>query len=603
MHYTKIIRTVRIVFCLVLFFQVNTSSAAKNTSIITSGSRAGRLLNVPSVYPSIAAAVKIAKDGDQIILAAGVYKENSIDLDKAITISSNWKLSAKQDDVDKTIIDAGGKILFNINKPGAEVSGLTIINGNHPLEINASATIIHNHLINNLDAISLEGESGGYVGYNLIENDRDDGIDSDIGDDAKALFGRDIVIEYNTILNSHDDGIEIRLFSRPGQNTNYNIGHNQIIGSGNAGIQLISYDIPTGKIFNIHHNIFRNCKVALGCMEGGRTVEDLKGTSKMDEEVYFYNNTVANNQMGCTGGNHMIAMNNVVYKNALGGFKNFGKQSVIVNNLFADNNGSDLINCRPATLILADTTSFKTKNNLNDFEEIIGKSKQLSPKAAYAFAGKDLVVSKADLTLKGEIIGEANALSDAVWKQAGGPAAVVFVANKASIAALKFPIPGIYEFLFSGSQEALASQDKITVRYVSLAKNHEYFFDGSKESKIQTENYQYAYGNVKEVVKGAERAVLIGTGSSLEYSIGIAKTNEYFIWIKAKSVEKSGQLAFTYDYGKPGYITLNSAEYKWYKLPVGIKTSPGQWSLVIQALNTATAIKDIVFTQDKDFAP
>jgi hypothetical protein len=78
-------------------------------------------------------------------------------------------------------------------------------------------------------------------------------------------------------------------------------------------------------------------------MEGSNSNEDMSGASKMDELVCFYNNTLYDNQMGATGGNKMIAVNNLVLGNLLGGFKSFGSFSAAVNNLFYQNGGEDII--------------------------------------------------------------------------------------------------------------------------------------------------------------------------------------------------------------------------------------------------------------------
>src|SRR5690606_24120256 len=75
--------------------------------------------------------------------------------------------------------------------------------------------------------------------------------------------------------------------------------------------------------------------------------EDLSGATKMDELVFFFNNTLAGNQMGATGGNRIIALNNLVQENASGGFKRFGKNSVAVNNLFFENGGDNSIGFHP----------------------------------------------------------------------------------------------------------------------------------------------------------------------------------------------------------------------------------------------------------------
>jgi hypothetical protein len=63
----------------------------------------------------------------------------------------------------------------------------------------------------------------------------------------------------------------------------------------------------------------------------------------MDELICFYNNTLINNQMGATGGNRLIALNNIVMGNAQGGFKKFGKNSAAINNLFFSNGGDDFV--------------------------------------------------------------------------------------------------------------------------------------------------------------------------------------------------------------------------------------------------------------------
>src|SRR4030042_741243 len=318
---------------------ISTSCYQKGRPLINED---GRVLKVPSEFSTIEMAVKNSADDDWIILSPGKYFEMKIDIEKSVTISSEWKISGDELKIEETIIDSQDSILFNIKADSVEISGLNIINGDHPLNITASATIKNNHFVGNLDAMSFEGSGGGYVGYNTVENDRDDGLDLDIRS-GEQNRGSNIVVEHNTIINSHDDGIEIRLYDYPDQNINYIVRQNRISGSNNAGIQIISYDIFTGKVFQIHHNIITGCKTGLGCMEGSNSKEDMTGASKMDELVFFYNNTLVDNQMGTTGGNNIIAVNNLVQGNSLGGFKRFGSNSAVINNIFYQNGGEDLI--------------------------------------------------------------------------------------------------------------------------------------------------------------------------------------------------------------------------------------------------------------------
>ena len=300
------------------------------------------ILKVPSQFPTIGDAVKNSTDGDTIIISPGRYSAHNIEIDKVLIISSEWKLTGDISKIDETIIDSDDQILFTVTADEVEISGLHITNGNHSLDISAKVKVMYNHFTGNLDAMSFESSGGGYVGYNTVENDRDDGLDLDIRL-SKDDHGSNILVEHNTIINSNDDGIEIRLFTFPEQNIVYTIRENIITGSKNAGIQLISYDTYTGKEFHIHHNIIRGCKTGLGCMEGSNTSEDMTGASKMDELVCFYNNTLVDNQMGATGGNNIIAFNNVVQGNSLGGFKRFGLNSAVINNIFYLNGGENLI--------------------------------------------------------------------------------------------------------------------------------------------------------------------------------------------------------------------------------------------------------------------
>jgi hypothetical protein len=133
-----------------------------------------RTIKVPADAPDISSAVKKAVPGDVIILSPGTYQENSIDINKAITITSEW--NGDESKIDQTVIDAQDQILFNISAPGAEISGLRIIKGDHTMNITANTTIKYCHFDDILDALSFESGSGGYAGYNVITNDRDDGL-------------------------------------------------------------------------------------------------------------------------------------------------------------------------------------------------------------------------------------------------------------------------------------------------------------------------------------------------------------------------------------------------------------------------------------------
>ena len=50
------------------------------------------ILKVPADFSTIAEAVASAKKGDWIIISPGTYNESEIEINTAITVSSEWKL-------------------------------------------------------------------------------------------------------------------------------------------------------------------------------------------------------------------------------------------------------------------------------------------------------------------------------------------------------------------------------------------------------------------------------------------------------------------------------------------------------------------------------
>jgi hypothetical protein len=69
------------------------------------------IIRVPADIQSIAKAVAHSKNGDTIVIAPGSYNESEITIDKRIVVTSEWKLDGDTSKIEKTVIDAGDKIL------------------------------------------------------------------------------------------------------------------------------------------------------------------------------------------------------------------------------------------------------------------------------------------------------------------------------------------------------------------------------------------------------------------------------------------------------------------------------------------------------------
>lgn len=613
------------------------------------------IIDVPADFPTIALAVESAEDGDWIILAPGEYFENNIEINKAITVSSEWKLTEDESKIEQTIIDSDDKILFSINADGVEISGLKIVNGNHTLDVEANVTIIHNHFVDNLDGMSFESGGGGYVAFNFAENDRDDPLDLDITKNDNAN-GSDILVEHNTFINSNDDGIEIRFFTSPNQNIKYTIRGNTIVGSKNAGIQLISYDEYTGKEFHIHNNIITGCMVGLGCMDGSGTQEDLTGALKMDELVYLYNNTLVGNKMGATGGKNIIAVNNVVTENELGGFKLFGASSAIVNNLFYQNGVADYIELNEAVvksgnifskdpllenvsytpvvnspcidagvasyangaayLEIASENIIGSAPDIGAVEYGAGNKSVLTKNQLIVDAGEDMIlVSPAsEIELKGKIRDGSEKSVSSSWNLKSGSGEVEILNPGDMETKVVFDQQGIYQFSLTCSEGKTYGLDYVTIRYINEGEGKQLFLKEENNNFIEAEDFEYSYGKVDKIddkIEAGNKYISLNAdkenvfGSVMEFSIGMAESNKYEMWVLANS-QSSGKniLLVKFNNKIVGELpVLKSKDFQWVKMAGKILANPGQWPLLISNTDGNAYLDKIVLTKDSNFVP
>lgn len=292
-------------------------------------------IRVPMDYPTIQAAIDAAVTGDVILITPGTYYENLVLANKTVTLSSLYYLTGDRKYISNTILNGQkrGPVIQVKSSVGPEttIKGLSIVNGTDGVQANAILNIIDNHISLNEDGIDYT-DSGGILRGNLIENNSDDAVDFD--------EATDVLVENNILRNNRDDGIEIRLHEYSGPDLQIKIRNNQIYNNNSDGIQLIGYPNTTHRVIRIERNLIRdNLKAGLGLLDSGDTSEDYRAASLL-EMVYVINNTFFGNNVAISGGDNLVAVNNIIAGSATLGIKNSDGSSIVSKNLFWDN-GAD----------------------------------------------------------------------------------------------------------------------------------------------------------------------------------------------------------------------------------------------------------------------
>ncbi|GAB62916.1 conserved hypothetical protein [Candidatus Jettenia caeni] len=614
-----------------------------------SGASYAGTIHVPKDYSTIKAAVSNASSGDVIIIAPGTYRENGIDINKKLTITSQYYTTKDTKYINQTVIDGGRATVFEtINGKGVnvEISGLKFTNASKPIIINDLVTIKNNIFSDNGgDAISFESDGYGYVGYNTIENTSDDGIDVD---GRRGYY----TIEHNMILNNEDDGIEIRLYKYSGPTVKYTINNNTLSGNGEDGIQLIDYSDVSDRVFSIFNNVIvNNAMAGVGCMPDGNTKENYGGSS-MKERAYLYHNTIVGNVVGVTGADNMIALNNIIANNKNEGIKRFKMDSVVGYSIFY-NNGLHIKDCITADGIREDVNpKYDSNYHLLDGSPCIDKGTAYFvwhsdvvlniPSSSYKGSSPDLGAKESGssteppknqpptvnagsleviydptdyLTLGGQVSddGLPDDTLETFWSMVSGPGTVTFSDPRDTDATATFSKQGTYKLKLTANDGELEASDTITVRYVEDGDGDTVTIAAPNTVPFEAEKYAWLVGTAKKVsdadASGGTAITApegMGDWAYAEYSLIVTEENyPYYVWIRAKGSDDSGNslsVSFNGD-SKITVPTSSNGTYSWIKLPKSLSTPPGNYPFVIGAAEDGVTWDKVIITTDPSYNP
>jgi parallel beta-helix repeat protein len=317
-----------------------TISAATATSIQASTPDASGAIRVPEDQPTIQAGIDAAPDSGLVLVASGTYTEKIRIARKSVTLASHFHTTGDEQFVENTVIDGNGGVAITVAEtagPDTKIIGFTIQNGDEGISARAAVEVLNNRFVNNRDGIGYQNGAGLNSG-NVYENNRDDGIDLDQSSQA--------IIENNIIRDNRNDGIEIRLHEYSGPTLNIIIRNNTISSNLEDGIQLIDYPYVSDRVFFIERNLIQgNAMAGLGLMDDGVSDEDFRAAS-IPERVYLINNTFVDNPYAVSGGDNLIALNNIFLNSSTLALKNVDANSIAAYNLFwnnaADSEGSNI---------------------------------------------------------------------------------------------------------------------------------------------------------------------------------------------------------------------------------------------------------------------
>ena len=470
---------------------------------VTVRSSAGTTLRVPADYPTIQAALDAAPAHALVLVSPGTYNESLV-VPRTLTLASTFYTTGDRSRVDQTVLHgtlSGVETLAVAPAAGPDthIVGFTFNGGKDGVKVNGAAVVQDNVFNTPSDAVDLPKGTAALVKHNVMRGNGDDGVDMDVSS---------AVIVDNLMQQNSGDGVETRVTNHTAPLYEVIIRNNRILASRQDGVQIIDDDAiaavgQSSTVLTLDRNIIAgNQEAGVGLMDGGNTSENYAGAS-LTERILVTNNTFDGNNHGVTGGDNLVAVNNVFEHHTNIAVKNVdGASRVAYNRFFANGtnyvgsnvdaattssgdplldasytplSGSPVIDAGTATYTLPSGEVAVTVRDyagaapdLGAVESAGGGGGGPVNAAPVVGAGPDgSVVLPGSFGLDGSVSDDglpAGSVVVSTWSKVSGPGSVSFGDPGAVDTSASFSVAGVYELALSASDGQLTGSDSVVVR-------------------------------------------------------------------------------------------------------------------------------------------
>ena len=319
---------------------------ASDELTVTVRDSAASVLRVPGDYPTIQAALDAAPVRG---LCSGVprdlqrERDHPADADPGLDVLYDRRPVAHRHDVIRGPLSGTDTVFVSAAAgPETRVVGFTVRAGKDGIEVAGNAVIERNTIESGSDAVDFPKGSAGLVHHNTMRNNGDDGVDVDQSS---------VVITDNLMQGNAGDGVEARLTNVTAPLRELVIRGNRILQSRQDGLQFIDDDAigsasTSATLVTVDRNVIAgNREAGIGLMDGAQTSEDYRGASLV-ERITVTNNTFDGNNHGITGGDNLVAINNIFARHVGPALKNVDGASRVAYSQFfsngAPNSGSNV---------------------------------------------------------------------------------------------------------------------------------------------------------------------------------------------------------------------------------------------------------------------